>query len=72
VIAALPNKVGTWVSLEEVNAKETSIKSISNFPQILTGQMQKSFEDASYALKINELSSLVDSDSGIHIILRLA
>lgn len=35
------------------------------------GQMQKSFEDASFALQLNEISDLVDSDSGIHIILRI-
>ncbi len=36
------------------------------------GQMQKSFEDASFALNVGELSGLVDSDSGIHVILRVA
>ena len=35
------------------------------------GQMQKQFEDASFALKVGELSGLVDSDSGIHVILRI-
>jgi peptidyl-prolyl cis-trans isomerase NIMA-interacting 1 len=35
------------------------------------GQMQKSFEDASFALGVGELSGIVDSDSGIHIILRV-
>eukprot|EP01035_Chromulina_nebulosa_P018646 gene18646-24387_t len=35
------------------------------------GQMQKSFEDATFSLQVNGLSDLVDSDSGIHIILRL-
>lgn len=34
------------------------------------GQMQKSFEDATYALRAGELSDIVESDSGIHIILR--
>ncbi|PRP84218.1 hypothetical protein PROFUN_08418 [Planoprotostelium fungivorum] len=36
------------------------------------GQMQKAFEDATYALKVGELSGTVDSDSGYHIILRTA
>jgi peptidyl-prolyl cis-trans isomerase NIMA-interacting 1 len=36
------------------------------------GQMQQSFEEASYALQVGQISDLVDSDSGIHIILRVA
>ena len=36
------------------------------------GQMQKAFDDAAFSLKIGELSGpeFVDSDSGLHIILR--
>jgi len=34
------------------------------------GQMQKPFEDATFALKVNELSEPVFTDSGIHLILR--
>lgn len=34
------------------------------------GQMQQSFEQAAFALKVNELSDPVESDSGIHLILR--
>ncbi|GFN76409.1 peptidyl-prolyl cis-trans isomerase [Plakobranchus ocellatus] len=34
------------------------------------GQMQKPFEEASFALQVGELSEPVFTDSGIHIILR--
>ena len=36
------------------------------------GQMQKPFEDASFALAVQGLSGIVDTDSGIHVILRVA
>ena len=36
------------------------------------GAMQKTFEDASFALNINQMSKVVDSDSGLHVILRIA
>jgi NIMA-interacting peptidyl-prolyl cis-trans isomerase 1 len=35
------------------------------------GKMQKPFSDASFALAVGELSGIVDTDSGVHIILRV-
>ncbi|XP_059615592.1 putative peptidyl-prolyl cis-trans isomerase dodo [Phlebotomus argentipes] len=34
------------------------------------GVMQKAFEEAAFALKVGELSGIVDTDSGLHVILR--
>jgi len=36
------------------------------------GEMQAPFENATYALKVGELSDIIDTDSGVHIILRTA
>lgn len=36
------------------------------------GKMQKAFDDASFALGINELSEVISTDSGEHLILRIA
>lgn len=35
------------------------------------GKMQQTFSDASFALRVGELSPLVYSDSGVHVILRI-
>lgn len=36
------------------------------------GQMQKAFSDAAFVLRVGEVSNVVDSDSGIHLIYRIA
>ena len=36
------------------------------------GAMQKQFEDAAFKLEVGEMGGVVDSDSGVHIVLRLA
>ena len=34
------------------------------------GQMQKPFEEAAFSLRIGEISDIVDTQSGVHLILR--
>jgi NIMA-interacting peptidyl-prolyl cis-trans isomerase 1 len=34
--------------------------------------MQKPFEDAGFSLQVGEMSGIVDTDSGVHIIKRTA
>ncbi|KAI0692941.1 hypothetical protein BC835DRAFT_1096675 [Cytidiella melzeri] len=36
------------------------------------GQMQKPFEDTTYGLKVGQMSDIISTDSGVHIILRTA
>jgi NIMA-interacting peptidyl-prolyl cis-trans isomerase 1 len=36
------------------------------------GQMQQPFEDASFALQVGEMSTIVSTDSGYHLIYRIA
>jgi len=36
------------------------------------GQMQKPFEDATYALNVGQISDVISTDSGVHLILRTA
>ena len=48
----------------------SSAKNGGDLGEFGRGQMQKPFEDAAYSLSVGELSQPVESDSGIHIILR--
>ncbi|PFX18490.1 Peptidyl-prolyl cis-trans isomerase NIMA-interacting 1 [Stylophora pistillata] len=60
-------------SLQELASTESdcsSAKKQGDLGFFGPGQMQKPFEEATFALKINELSEPVFTDSGIHLILR--
>jgi len=36
------------------------------------GQMQKPFEEATYGLEVGQMSDIISTDSGVHLILRTA
>ena len=62
-------------SFEEIASVESDCSSAAqggDLGPFTRGKMQKPFEDASFALKVGELSGVVDTDSGLHIIKRIA
>ncbi|KAF3323850.1 peptidyl-prolyl cis-trans isomerase Pin1-like protein [Carex littledalei] len=56
--------------LASVHSDCSSAKRGGDLGKFGRGQMQKPFEDATYALRVGEVSPLIDTDSGVHIILR--
>jgi parvulin-like peptidyl-prolyl isomerase len=49
-----------------------SFKAGGDLGEFGRGDMMKPFEDASYALKVGEMSGIVETDSGSHLIKRTA
>ena len=61
-----------FVEVAQVESHCSSAKRGGDLGLFGRGQMQKPFEDATYALKVGELSEPVSTDSGWHIIMRTA
>lgn len=64
-------KMEIWETLEGHIALSSAL-SKTFLTHLFRGDMQKPFEDASFALKVGEMSGIVDTDSGVHLIKRLA
>lgn len=61
------------VTLQELAQKYSDCSSAKRGGDLGTfgrGQMQKPFEEVAFALEVGELSSIVETDSGLHLILR--
>jgi len=60
----------TFAELAKKNSDCSSAKKGGDLGEFKRGQMQPSFEKAAFALKKGEMSGPVESESGVHIILR--
>lgn len=61
------------VSLEDLASKYSdcsSAKRRGDLGMFARGQMQKPFEEAAFGLKVGKMSKIIDTDSGLHLILR--
>eukprot|EP00118_Oscarella_pearsei_P006323 m.28592 g.28592 ORF g.28592 m.28592 type:complete len:152 (+) comp30874_c0_seq2:39-494(+) len=76
MVTEFRNKIANGeTEFAELARKESDCSSARNggdLGKFGRNQMQKPFEEAAYSLRIGELSQPVQSDSGIHIILRTA
>ncbi|XP_005090952.1 putative peptidyl-prolyl cis-trans isomerase dodo [Aplysia californica] len=66
------NEEASFAELAEKYSDCSSARKGGDLGSFGPGQMQKPFEEASFALKVGELSEAVSTDSGVHIILRTA
>ena len=61
-----------FAQLASVESDCSSAKRGGDLGPFGRGQMQKPFEDCAFSLKVGQLSGIVDTDSGVHILLRTA
>jgi len=69
-IAQIDDKEASFEELAGQFSDCSSAKKGGDLGMFGPGQMQKPFEEATFALQVNEMSGVVDTDSGVHIILR--
>lgn len=64
-----PEKFGELASKYSDCSSHTNNGDLGSFQR---GAMQKPFEDTAYALEVGQMSGIVETDSGVHLILRTA
>ena len=69
---AIDSGAETFEALASVHSDCSSASKGGDLGYFSSGQMQKPFEEATFALKVGELSQPVWTDSGVHIIMRTA
>jgi len=68
----IEEKQATLEELAEKYSDCSSAKRGGDLGYFTRGAMQKPFEEAAFDLEVGQLSSIVETDSGVHIILRTA
>lgn len=71
-IHAASNKVETFGQLAREHSDCSSHSADGDLGFFGRNQMQKPFEDAAFALQVKEISGIVSTDSGVHLIMRTA
>uniref|UniRef100_A0A0K0EF92 Peptidyl-prolyl cis-trans isomerase n=1 Tax=Strongyloides stercoralis TaxID=6248 RepID=A0A0K0EF92_STRER len=71
-IVGSQEKLETFMKLAGEYSDCSSAKRNGDLGFFKRNQMEKPFENASYALKVGEMSDIVETNSGVHIIYRVA
>jgi len=72
ILKAIRNGQANFEEVAKQRSDCSSFKQGGDLGEFGRGEMQKPFEDATYALKVGEISGIVSTDSGVHIIKRTA
>lgn len=70
-IRAAPQPARKLASLARNRSDCSSYTADGDLGSFARGQMQKPFEDASFGLAVGAISDIVETDSGLHLILRI-
>ncbi|KAF8167502.1 hypothetical protein B0H34DRAFT_19512 [Crassisporium funariophilum] len=68
--AQINGSAETFAELASVHSDCSSYSNGGDLGWFGRGQMQKPFEDAAYGLDVGQISDVISSDSGVHLVLR--
>jgi NIMA-interacting peptidyl-prolyl cis-trans isomerase 1 len=69
-LAQISGGADTFGALAQQHSDCPSHKNAGDLGWFGPGQMQKPFESATYGLDVGQISDVVETDSGVHLIMR--